>query len=307
MARRNGNNNFLNIMRSMLSFLDARIESSDVDTNNSPGGVFMSRLRSRLVDLINGRMEARNNERDEREAPHTEGSPRNAGRRGRGRKNLGGTQQEAPTVEERSLVDRCSRMINEGGERPVRGRRQIRAASVSRNRRVEESRGEVPMDPVVLTTSIVVTGNERSSSQSSLQNEESQGEVRSDEESRSLGNRGFRVVFPRVPSQELRFLFLTPQSEGARGNVIYEIQINFDIFDASAEPPVTATKESLKKTDVVKAVKADEACECTICMSSFSMNQKLRVLPCDHKFHTGCVDKWLLGHSNKCPVCRTVI
>ncbi|AFN83277.1 zinc finger domain-containing ubiquitin ligase [Encephalitozoon romaleae SJ-2008] len=307
MARRNGNNNFLNIMRSMLSFLDARIESSDADTNNSPGGVFMSRLRSRLVDLINGRMETRNNEGDERAASDTEGSSRSVGRRRRARKNLSGARQEAPTVEERSLVDRCSRMINETGERPVRGRRQVRAASVSQNRRVDGSRGEMSMDPVMLTTSIVVTGNERSSSQSSLQNEEGRSDVRSDEESRSLGNRGFRVVFPRVPSQELRFLFLTPQSEGARGNVIYEIQINFDIFDASTEPPVTATKESLKKTDVVKATKDDETCECTICMSNFSMNQKLRVLPCDHKFHTGCVDKWLLGHSNKCPVCRKII
>ncbi|KAG5858610.1 transmembrane-type E3 ubiquitin ligase-like protein [Encephalitozoon hellem] len=305
MARGNGNNNFLNIMRSMLSFLDARIESSDADASNTLGGVFMSRLRSRLVDLINGRMEARSSERDEGAAAPEEGS-RGAGRRGRGRKSTSRPQNEVPTVEERNLVDRCSRMIGEAEERQARGRRRIRAASVSRSRRIQGSGSGTAMDPVTLTTSIVVTGNERGSSQIPLQSEEGQNETRS-EESRSLGNRGFRVVFPRVPSQELRFLFLTPQSEGTRGNVIYEIQINFDIFDASAEPPVTATKESLNKTDVVSAGKADEACECTICMSNFSMNQKIRVLPCDHRFHTGCVDKWLLGHSNKCPVCRTVI
>ncbi|ADM11791.1 zinc finger domain-containing ubiquitin ligase [Encephalitozoon intestinalis ATCC 50506] len=302
MARRNGNNNFLDIMRSMLNFLDARIESSSIDTNNSPGGVFMSRLRSRLIDLINGREEARSNEREEAEAGPSPGASSGVGRRRRERKNQTNGQQEAPTVEERNIVNRCSRMIGAEEERPMRGRRRARIVSDdgARRRRSEGSR-----DPVTLTTSILVTENGMGTQQSSLQNEE-QVEPRA-REPESTGRRGFRVVFPRIPSQELRFLFLTPQNERSRGNIIYEIQINFDVFDASAEAPVTATKESLKKSNVVKAVEADEACECTICMSNFSTNQKLRVLPCDHRFHVGCVDKWLLGHSNKCPICRAAI
>ncbi|CAD25565.2 putative protein with zinc finger domain [Encephalitozoon cuniculi GB-M1] len=305
MARRNGNNNFLNIMRSMLSFLDTRIESSDIDASNTPGGVFMNRLRSRLVDLISGRI---GDGDDGREDDETRAPPPGRDLRGRGRKVRGSARQEVPSVEERNLVDRCNRMMNETEERPTRERRRTRAVSrgSERNGETERPRSEGVEDPVTLTTSIVVTGDGLGNTQAPSQSAEAQDET-GPRSSRTVGSRGFRVVFPRIPSQELRFLFLTPQSEGSRGNIIYEIQINFDVFEASSEAPTTATKESLKKSSIVRAVEADKGCECAICMSNFIKNQRLRVLPCDHRFHVGCVDKWLLGHSNKCPVCRTAI
>ncbi|CAK4086889.1 unnamed protein product [Aphanomyces euteiches] len=41
---------------------------------------------------------------------------------------------------------------------------------------------------------------------------------------------------------------------------------------------------------------------CAICLSDFTESQELRVLPCFHKYHSWCIDKWLLGNC-KCPVC----
>ena len=45
---------------------------------------------------------------------------------------------------------------------------------------------------------------------------------------------------------------------------------------------------------------------CPICIVDFEEGDDLRVLPCDghHRFHTTCVDPWLLELSTSCPLCR---
>uniref|UniRef100_A0A0E0KW75 RING-type E3 ubiquitin transferase n=1 Tax=Oryza punctata TaxID=4537 RepID=A0A0E0KW75_ORYPU len=46
------------------------------------------------------------------------------------------------------------------------------------------------------------------------------------------------------------------------------------------------------------------ATECAVCLGAFDAAELLRVLPrCQHAFHPGCVDAWLMAHST-CPVCR---
>lgn len=45
--------------------------------------------------------------------------------------------------------------------------------------------------------------------------------------------------------------------------------------------------------------------ECTICLTEFSDEDRVRLLPeCDHVYHPLCIDKWLASHAT-CPVCRT--
>ena len=51
--------------------------------------------------------------------------------------------------------------------------------------------------------------------------------------------------------------------------------------------------------------------ECVICLEAFSEGDRLRVLPCNHSFHIGCIDRWLSGsHSHfecftsGCPTCK---
>jgi Ring finger domain len=50
---------------------------------------------------------------------------------------------------------------------------------------------------------------------------------------------------------------------------------------------------------------------CVICLEAFQHGERLRVLPCDHSFHVGCIDRWLSGsHSYNecfttgCPTCK---
>ena len=50
---------------------------------------------------------------------------------------------------------------------------------------------------------------------------------------------------------------------------------------------------------------------CVICLEKYKEGERLRVLPCDHSFHVGCIDRWLSGsHSHHecftsgCPTCK---
>ena len=50
---------------------------------------------------------------------------------------------------------------------------------------------------------------------------------------------------------------------------------------------------------------------CVICMENFVDGDRLRILPCNHSFHVGCIDRWLSGscsfddcHTAGCPTCK---
>ncbi|KAI8873351.1 hypothetical protein GQ42DRAFT_115181, partial [Ramicandelaber brevisporus] len=43
---------------------------------------------------------------------------------------------------------------------------------------------------------------------------------------------------------------------------------------------------------------------CTICLEEFSIGHSVRVLDCQHTFHTACIDPWLSAISSLCPICK---
>lgn len=69
-------------------------------------------------------------------------------------------------------------------------------------------------------------------------------------------------------------------------------------------PPAEEEKQE------ITAVKDDDHV-CVICLEHFEEGDRLRVLPCSHSFHVGCIDRWLSGsHSfdecvtSGCPTCK---
>jgi hypothetical protein len=50
---------------------------------------------------------------------------------------------------------------------------------------------------------------------------------------------------------------------------------------------------------------------CVICLEAFCPGDRLRLLPCRHSFHVGCIDRWLSGshsfddcYTAGCPTCE---
>jgi len=79
----------------------------------------------------------------------------------------------------------------------------------------------------------------------------------------------------------------------------------------SVKPKSKSTKTSSKgKTLDKKQAKTPPPSEestieesCAICAVDYKFGDKIRTLPCIHKFHKECVDKWLVRKSD-CPICR---
>jgi hypothetical protein len=72
---------------------------------------------------------------------------------------------------------------------------------------------------------------------------------------------------------------------------------------------LVVTKEELDKipTQIYKNIGEEIKIshdKCPICQEEYRDNDNIRLLQCEHIFHTDCVDNWLLQHSHKCPCCR---
>lgn len=75
------------------------------------------------------------------------------------------------------------------------------------------------------------------------------------------------------------------------------------LLDKSVPKP-TASAESIEG---LPAVSKEEFMggECSICLSKFEADDSVASLPCQHRFHRGCVAKWLSECHRKCPLCNS--
>eukprot|EP01054_Gregarina_sp_Poly1_P006780 Gregarina_sp_Poly_1__6779@NODE_365_length_9176_cov_254_590076_g301_i0_p3_GENE_NODE_365_length_9176_cov_254_590076_g301_i0NODE_365_length_9176_cov_254_590076_g301_i0_p3_ORF_typecomplete_len469_score28_66zfRING_2/PF13639_6/1_6e03zfRING_2/PF13639_6/1_9e13zfRING_11/PF17123_5/1_8e11zfC3HC4_2/PF13923_6/5_2e10zfC3HC4_2/PF13923_6/3_7e03zfC3HC4/PF00097_25/5_5e08zfC3HC4/PF00097_25/7_9e02zfrbx1/PF12678_7/9_7e02zfrbx1/PF12678_7/2e07zfRING_UBOX/PF13445_6/5_3e06Zn_ribbon_17/PF17120_5/8_6e02Zn_ribbon_17/PF1712 len=60
---------------------------------------------------------------------------------------------------------------------------------------------------------------------------------------------------------------------------------------------------SLRSTESISSTQ-DSSC-CSVCLLSFENGDTIRVLPCAHVFHRGCIDTWLSNHT-ECPLRCTI-
>ncbi|XP_060078019.1 uncharacterized protein LOC132557540 [Ylistrum balloti] len=66
--------------------------------------------------------------------------------------------------------------------------------------------------------------------------------------------------------------------------------------------PKTLQKDVLEsfRTDIVNESGVHETC--SICMDQYTIGQSRKFLPCNHVFHTNCIDMWLENSSLNCPI-----
>ena len=53
----------------------------------------------------------------------------------------------------------------------------------------------------------------------------------------------------------------------------------------------------------IEPVVADNK-ECAICFQDYEDGDSVRTLQCTHEFHVSCIDPWLMGKRNACPLCN---
>ena len=76
--------------------------------------------------------------------------------------------------------------------------------------------------------------------------------------------------------------------------------------DLGAQVPLGSAQS--QKIPSKKYSKTDETKEmCAICVDEFEDGEEVRVLPCNHIFHSKCIDEWLSNYSSLCPLCKANI
>lgn len=68
----------------------------------------------------------------------------------------------------------------------------------------------------------------------------------------------------------------------------------------------TKTLTFLRSSGVSQKLDGGDA-ECSICLGAYVDGEEIRKLSCTHHFHQRCVDVWLLGHQNRCPLCLYIV
>lgn len=73
--------------------------------------------------------------------------------------------------------------------------------------------------------------------------------------------------------------------------------------DETVIEPRSVSKELINTLPHVPAFEQDS---CSVCLDTIECEQIITILPCTHKFHSTCVDNWLLIKP-VCPICKTRI
>jgi hypothetical protein len=64
----------------------------------------------------------------------------------------------------------------------------------------------------------------------------------------------------------------------------------------------TVEKNKIDNFKERRASENENGNTCSICMEEYQVDERIRILPCNHEFHKECIDFWLSEKSTKCPL-----
>ncbi|XP_057481815.1 E3 ubiquitin-protein ligase MPSR1-like [Actinidia eriantha] len=101
-----------------------------------------------------------------------------------------------------------------------------------------------------------------------------------------------------------RIILINPLTQGMvviEGNSSSLDSLLRDLLSKDGQLP--ASKSSIEAMPTVEIGGEDEGSDCVICLEEWGIGGLAREMPCRHRFHGGCIEKWL-GIHGSCPVCR---
>ncbi|GMH01729.1 hypothetical protein Nepgr_003568 [Nepenthes gracilis] len=106
---------------------------------------------------------------------------------------------------------------------------------------------------------------------------------------------------PNPEGQRERVILINPLTQGMvvieganLGSLLQSIP------QKSGQPP--ASKSSIEAMPSVE-IRGEEDVECVICLEDWEIGGIAKEMPCKHRFHGNCIEKWL-GIHGSCPICR---
>ncbi|ELT93759.1 hypothetical protein CAPTEDRAFT_170762 [Capitella teleta] len=89
------------------------------------------------------------------------------------------------------------------------------------------------------------------------------------------------------------------------GGYASDLDMEFEnLFSGEKKAPPASKKvvEDLPKIPVSPA-DVSKNTQCPICRADFELGETMLQMPCNHHFHSSCINPWL-ERTNSCPVCR---
>ncbi|KAK9060296.1 hypothetical protein SSX86_021000 [Deinandra increscens subsp. villosa] len=113
-------------------------------------------------------------------------------------------------------------------------------------------------------------------------------------------NDGFEVFFNGAPPGPRR----SNVSNILMGPGLQELFEQLSMNDGRQGPP-PATRSAIDSMPTIKITSRHltNDSHCPVCQDQFELGCEARQMPCNHIYHSGCIEPWLVQH-NSCPVCR---
>ncbi|KAF5449629.1 hypothetical protein F2P56_030054 [Juglans regia] len=98
-----------------------------------------------------------------------------------------------------------------------------------------------------------------------------------------------------------RFILVNPFTQGMvviEGSTSLENLLREAVVKDAQPPASKASIEAMPNVEV-----GEDGGECAICLDEWEVGGVAKEMPCNHRFHGNCIERWLRIHGS-CPVCR---